>query len=76
MVAEDDRGIAVFQPHRTVCKQRTGPRGGPSGRMLLEWDGHYTNRLWTGPDTLRLHILGTGYSIIHAWNPAESCFQR
>jgi predicted RNA-binding protein associated with RNAse of E/G family len=34
----------------------------------------YTDRLWIGPDMLRVHIVGTGYSVLRAWNHTQSCF--
>jgi hypothetical protein len=43
VVCDSAEAIALFQPAGTVCKRRRGPRGGPTGRNLLSWDGSYEN---------------------------------
>lgn len=47
----------------------------PKGRSLLDWEGEYEDRLWRGPDTVRLHVVTTGYSVLREWDPVAELFQ-
>ena len=63
VVRDDDGGIVLYMPVGTVGKQRTGRRGGPRDRMLLEWDGGHRDVTWRGTDVVRLYQEGDAFSI-------------
>lgn len=68
IVLEDSEEFAVlFQPSRTVCKQRTGRRGGSRGRTMIQWDGGHADRVNEGPSTARLHVFGTSFEVLRSW---------
>lgn len=75
VIADDEDAVALFQPSGTVCKRRLGRRGGPQGRSLLGWDGEYEDRPWHGPDTVRLHVVTAGYSVLRRWDAVAEAFQ-
>jgi hypothetical protein len=58
VVRESADLIVLFQPSGTVCKRRTGERGGPNGRNMVRWDGSYRDAI---ADT----------STLHAWVPDD-----
>jgi len=62
VVRHDERSIVLYMPPGTALKIRTGRYGGPRDRMLLEWDGGYTERVWTGTNALMLHRFGDAHS--------------
>jgi hypothetical protein len=59
--------IAVFQPSKTICKRRSGPRGGPRGRILLDWDGRYEDVV-VDPASVHAHRPGDGFWVIRRWD--------
>jgi Protein of unknown function (DUF402) len=59
--------IALFQPPRTICKRRSGPRGGPRGRILLDWDGRYED-IVVEPSSVHAHRPGDGFWVIRRWD--------
>jgi hypothetical protein len=63
VVRDDANGIVLFMPSGTVGKQRTGTRGGPRDRMLLEWDGGHRDVSWHSTNVVRLYREGDEYSI-------------
>jgi len=70
VVADTPVYTVLYQPAGSICMQRTGVRGGPNGRNLIEatWDGGYEAVVWAGPSTLHLHRYGAGYTIIRRWD--------
>jgi hypothetical protein len=60
----------LFQAPGSLCKRRTGKRGGPRGRNLLAdgWDGRHDDLVWAGPPTLRLYPWGSSHTIIRYWD--------
>jgi len=63
VVRDDQNGIVLFMPSGTVGKQRTGRRGGPRDRMLLESDGGHRDVAWHSTNVVRLYREGDEYSI-------------
>lgn len=59
--------IALFQPSGTICKAMGGPRGGPGGRYLLEWDGTHKDVVFS-LNTVHVHVPGDGYWVVRQWN--------
>jgi hypothetical protein len=68
VVQSDDRSIVLYMPPETSFKARTGRRGGPRDRMLLEWDGGYQDRVWKNTNVLMFHRIGDAYSFWLARN--------
>jgi hypothetical protein len=69
-VVEDGPEVTVlFQPMGSVCKKRSGRRGGPDARSMLPggWDGSYEDRVWTGPSMLKLYRPGTAHTVLRSW---------
>ena len=62
VVRSDQRSIVLFMSPGTQLKLRTGRYGGPRGRMLLEWDGGYADRIWRETNVLMLHRFGDAHS--------------
>jgi hypothetical protein len=73
VVADTARVTVLFQPAGVVCKRRSGKRGGPQGRSIIEWDGTYADEVWPGPPSLRLYAWGSSFSVIRAWNFERDC---
>jgi hypothetical protein len=70
-VVEDSSELTVlFQAVGSVCKKRTGKRGGPGGRSMLPggWDGQHVDRVFDVAPTLRLHVHGEGYAVLRQWS--------
>ena len=63
VVRDDENGIVLFMPSGTVGKQRTGTRGGPRDRILLEWDGGHRDVAWHSTNVVRLYREDDEYSI-------------
>ena len=70
-VRDDAELIALYLPIGTVYARRTGTRGGPGGRMLLEWDGGYAERTWTGNRVLILHRPGLAHTVQLFWDATD-----
>lgn len=54
--------------------QRTGARGGPGGRQLIEWDGGYRERRWTDNRLLILYRAGDAHSVELVWRDDDDAF--
>jgi hypothetical protein len=63
VVRHDEEGIVLFMPPGTSWRVRTGRYGGPRGRMLLEWDGGYAERIWTDTNAVMFHRFGDAHSM-------------
>ena len=69
VVVEDSAdAIVLFQAPGTIYKKRSGTRGGPRGRNMVDWDGTYIDAVWQGPGMLRLHVPGTAHAVLREWN--------
>jgi len=70
VVVDTPAVTVLFQAPGSICKRRSGTRGGPGNRNLLveHWDGKHEDRVWNGSPNLRLHVWGTAHSIIRRWN--------
>ncbi len=73
VVADTPRMSVLFQATGSICKKRTGQRGGPQGRNLIAngRSSSHQDHIWSGPPTVRLHPWGTAYSIIRVWDFAH-----
>ena len=60
----------LFQAPGSICKRRSGTRGGPGNRGMRaeDWDGTHEDRVWTGSPNLRLYTWGTQHAVIRTWN--------
>ena len=63
VVQDGESEIVLYLPAGTVGKHRTGIRGGPHDRMLLEWDGGHADVTWRRTNVLRLYRVGDPYSL-------------
>jgi hypothetical protein len=68
VVSDNGRTRALYLSPGTNTKRRTGTRGGPSGRMLVRWDGGYQDRPWAGNHVLILNNEGEPFSIWLLWD--------
>lgn len=70
VVEDTPEFVVLFQPTGTVCKKRTGRRGGPTGRVMLPdgWDGGHEDVTWSGPPKLRFYAWGSAHSILRSWD--------
>lgn len=71
VVRDDTDLIALHLPIGTVYARRTGKRGGPRGRQLIEWDGGYAERTWTGNRTLILYRPGQAHTVQLFWDETD-----
>ncbi len=69
VVQDDDDAVVLYLPVGTVGVGRTGRRGGPRDRMLLEWDGGYAEKSWHTSEVIRLYGEGDPFSIWIARDP-------
>lgn len=76
-VVVDGEDLVLHQPRGTVCKVRSGQRGGPRGRNLLPggWDGRHVDRVWERPDMIHVAVAPTGFRVSRRWDPGERRFQ-
>lgn len=72
---DDPVAIALYQPTGSTVMRRCGDRGGPGGRLLLEWNGKHRRETWQREPTLRLHPAGQHYSVIRTWDAARSSYR-
>ena len=63
VVHDDDDRIVLYMPVGTVGKQRTGVRGGPRDRLMLNWDGGHRDVTWHTTNVVRLYREGDDFSI-------------
>jgi hypothetical protein len=77
LVEEGPSFVALYQPPGAPLKRRIGRRGGPGGRNLLpgSWTGEHLDAAWGGPGTLRLHPVGSTFSVLRKWNEAAACYE-
>ena len=70
VVQDSAEAIVLFQAAGAPGMRRVGRRGGPRGRSLIErdWSGAHEPFVWRGPSTLRLHLVGTNFSVLRRWN--------
>lgn len=40
------------------------------------WDGNHVDTVWPGPGVVRLHLVGSNFSVIRAWSVESAEFQR
>jgi hypothetical protein len=71
VVRDDADLIALYLPVGTVYARRTGVRGGPGGRLLLEWDGGYAERTWGRNRVLILHQPGRAHTVQLFWDERD-----
>jgi hypothetical protein len=69
VVRESSEYVALFQPRGTICKSMGGPRGGPGGRYLLEWDGTHHDVVFE-LETIHVHVPGDPFWVIRRWESA------
>ena len=67
VVHDDPQSIVTYMPVGSLTKRRTGARGGPRGRQLIQWDGGYEDKPWRDTNVLMIHRPGDGYSLWYAW---------
>lgn len=65
VIADDDRHAVLYQPPKTVHKERNGERGGPRARNLVRggWDGTHSEREWHGDGVVFVHAWGEPWSV-------------
>lgn len=65
VLRDDDEAIVVASMSGSGKAARTGARGGPRGRDVLdaEWDGSYDLGVWDGETVVRVHRRGQCWSI-------------
>jgi hypothetical protein len=73
-VVRDDATVALTVLPGFPYMQRTGKRGGPGGRVLLEWDGGHRERAWIDNRVLILYSPGDAYSVELFWRAADDAF--
>lgn len=73
-VVRDDEIVAFTVLPGYPFVQRTGKRGGPGDRQLLEWDGGYRDRPWSDNRVLSLYRPGDACSVELFWRDADDAF--
>lgn len=73
-VVRDDDFVALYLRASSTYKRRRGIRGGPGGRLMLEWDGGHEDRVWHTTDALVLHRPGDPFSVRAVWRAADRQF--
>ncbi len=73
VLVDDENCVVLLQRHGSTCKRRRGRRSGPRGRVISakDWDGGHVDRIWNGPDSIRLWPVGASFSIIRNWDPVQ-----
>jgi hypothetical protein len=71
VLVDDENCVVLLQRRGCTCKRRRGRRSGPRGRVLSakDWDGGHVDRVWEGPDSIRLWPVGASFSIVRNWDP-------
>jgi hypothetical protein len=66
VVADESARSVLFQPAGSVCMRRSGPRGGPQGRNLIDWDGSYRDVI-VERSTVHMQLAGDPFWVIRGW---------
>jgi uncharacterized protein DUF402 len=74
VVRDDDDLIALTILPGYPLAQRTGIRGGPGDRLLIDWDGGYAERRWLDKRCLVLYRPGDASSVELFWHDADHTF--
>lgn len=74
VVRDDDHLVALTILPGYPFAQRTGIRGGPDGRVLLEWDGGHRERVWEENRALILYREGDAHSVELIWRDRDDVF--
>jgi hypothetical protein len=71
VVRDDPELIALYLPIGTAYARRTGARGGPGGRLLIDWDGGYAERTWDRNRVLILYQPGRAHTVQLFWDTSD-----
>lgn len=76
VIMDEPDAVVILQQPGAPISRRVGKRGGPGGRQLLPggWDGQREAKVWEGPPKVRVHPVGSGYSVIRTWQQATHSF--
>jgi hypothetical protein len=67
--------VALYQPTGSTILRRAGHRGGPGGRLLLDWNGKHRRGTWEREPTLRVHPVGERYSVVRTWDTSQERYR-
>ncbi|MHA7984959.1 DUF402 domain-containing protein [Rathayibacter sp. CAU 1779] len=64
-VITDDDLVVLYQPPKTLHRERGGERSGPRGRNMVRggWDGTHTEREWRGDGVVYVHRPSEPWSV-------------
>lgn len=68
VVRDDGAGVVLYIPAGAVGKRRTGRRGGPRDRMIVQWDGGHSDIIWEKTNVLRVYREGDAHSLWFAFD--------
>jgi hypothetical protein len=74
IVADEEDLIGLYVAPGTVNKRRSGTRGGPRGRQLIEDTGRHEDWVWRGDGRLMLHRPGAGHAVSLFWREEDHSF--
>ena len=74
VVQDDDELVALYLAPGTRCKRRTGKRGGPRGRLLIEDTGAHEDWTWSGNRRLFLWRPNDMHAVSLFWRDADNVF--
>ena len=73
-VRDEDDFVVLYIAPGTRCARPRGRRGGPRGRILLEWDGSHEELVWSGEGKLWVFRPGEAHSIQVFWDDDTRAF--
>jgi hypothetical protein len=74
VVQDDGDLLALYLAPGTRCLRRTGKRGGPRGRLMVEDAGGHEEWTWEGTRRLSLWRPGVMYSVSLFWRADDGAF--
>jgi uncharacterized protein len=74
VVQDDDDLVALYLAPGTRCKRRTGERGGPRGRLLIEDSGGHEDWTWSENRRLFLWRPHDMHAVSLFWQEHENVF--
>jgi hypothetical protein len=74
VVRDNDALVALYVAPGTRCKRRSGRRGGPTGRLLVEDSGEHEDWTWSENRRFFLWRQSEWYAVSLFWRDADDAF--
>jgi uncharacterized protein DUF402 len=73
-VRDEEELLALYLAPGYPCKRRSGVRGGPGGRIMLQPSGEHEDWIWGGNRVLFLYRWGDAHLVQLFWRAVDGIF--